>query len=255
MEKIYIVICRTRTDILLLLNRKYLAVILEKWLMKKKPISMGGVPGLTAVDPDNCCFLCDVYSTQNGRKIKRTFTTQNFVFDVLPECPVIQILDWWNEYDSSVDFWIPVSSMKINTSNFEWGMIYVIQPGGICYSDTVFLDDFNLEYKIDVWDDDNLIYCWIGNSYGQYRSCNVKARPTDVPLSFRNECKVSLIGRTIHVDSDRAVNVSLYSIDGRVIDGCRNMTQYTVCVDEGLYVLDIFDSETKKRQIKKIYVR
>lgn len=213
----------------------------------------GSAPiGMTSTNPDYCCFQCDLYSQD---RIKYRAFTENFTFDVLPDCPVIHVLDTWT-MEGFDDF--PMSSIRIEADNFDWGAFYVVQPhsGAYFYGDTIFTRDFNLdEYVIYVREWDNTIYCWIYNSYGCSKSNNVQYVLTDIKKASGNDSSILIKDQTIYLEYNTDTDIAIYSIDGNLVDNCLKTKRYTKRLNKGLYILNIQDCKTNKKKNQKIFIR
>lgn len=202
------------------------------------------------VNPDSCFFLCDVHASRDGKEVKYTLASPNFIFDVLSH-PTIQVFDVWVDDDGFKKI-----SLKIDCDNYDWGTIDLNQQNFNLpsYTDTIFDKSFNLDYYEMYVEWGNRVSCWMLNPYGTCKSNIIQILPTDIKQPFVGY-NLFLRGKTLVLESDGVVNMSVYSMDGKLITQCRDTQQYAVNLDAGLYIIEIQDSKTNKKQHKKVYVK
>lgn len=211
---------------------------------------------LTGVIPDSCKFICTVYTHSNWGNFVHTLTSPNLSFDVLPKCPTINILSIYTAEDKT-GLW-PMAKINIDTENFDSGIIYVCQNNGFpTFIDTVFTkDDFDLsEYTLDAGDWNNDIYCIAINSYGQYKSAKTKIIPTGIENIPTKDEKILVRDKSIEIRSNHPIDALVYDISGKLKACAKSITNHTVKLQAGYYVIVLRDKIKNKTTTKKILLK
>lgn len=210
---------------------------------------------LVSVNPDSCYFLCTVNLQKNKRIISYSLTTSYIKFDVLPESPTIEILSVW---DDNIEGWDhPMLKIKISTSNFDRGLIYIGQEnvGLPSYLFTQFDETSDLNFVIDTYEWGNTLYCWVANAYGQSGSEQVKASTNGIAQTFDQGCTLYVENNVLHVQSESPVDVEVFTIDGQQTGRCLSTTHYTQQLAPGLHLAKTRDCRTKSVSVRKIVVK
>lgn len=203
-----------------------------------------------------CCFAGKVYAHDGGRRTVQVLNSHDFSLDLLPLSPTVQVLDVWYD-DPGNNAW-PVAHIKVETDNFEQGMILVCQCfyGLPEYVDTVFTSDFSLDYTIDVGYWENEIYCICSNPYGESRGKKVRiSDPTSVIPRLKDGLRLEVSGNVVSIENEGGMAVKVFSVDGRLVDSRPSCKAARLILPKGYYVFNVSDLKTGENVIKKIIVK
>lgn len=205
-----------------------------------------------------CRFRCYVYKYSGENVLKKLFSSNNYLLDVLPSIPTLEILKVWiEEEDNYWKDWINVL-LRTNVTNARTLSVQVAQSDyfGIEYTDTFITEGIDDAFKIRICLPEDQINCIAYNDYGFIQGPNVKVIPTDINdyAIIKNNSYITVEGNNISVTTNNNSVVRIYSYTGEIISTINNVTPNSVQLPNGVYIINLFDPKTKKSVTKKIKI-
>ncbi len=206
--------------------------------------------------PDSCWINVTVRgNTKDGIQKTIVLESSQLTLAVLPKEPRIEIIKTGEEDWEGVP--VPYAIIKLDSENFDNGLVFVVQrPPAIEYIDTAFTSDFtDTTYTVYLGEWGDKIYCSVFNKYGTYRSDCVCPTYTSVINPIESGMDIIIDRRILKIQSPNALDVYLYSMDGRQIESVADVSSYTKELLPGLYLVKIIDKVSKQVITKKIIVK
>lgn len=204
-------------------------------------------------------FVAKAYRHDNNGAFTQSYVIEDVIFDVLPSEPVIKVSDVWTDED---DYDYPHARISFDISNYDHAAVYVYVPQTYrsaiptnIWMDTTFVAGGCDEYTINFGGWANRVYCKAYNRYGSHKGHMVGFQNTGIENNITNNPRINVYNNTVEVKHDTDLNITIHTIDGKIICNRKKTRHFIKTLSPGYYVIKLENIKYKSSITKKIIIQ